>query len=239
MKTEDLKLPITEQQVREQLDSIEEQRERIESILGLHEATEEEKKDIFVSAIKHLRRLQHEIDDIARTAAIEINKARWNYNHWMDQYSPFLRQYWHDHAKVNKEGEKTKNYKLIEAGGGVYFRGYPGNISLDKNRLAALLYELEEHNVGFKVKEDSPSFVLSDFIKVESVVNVTDPTKLIEACEAFGIDYSSYGIVVTPASPLQSMGVGSDRAWSPSKAKTDLTRALEGNLEETNEHTGD
>jgi hypothetical protein len=192
------------------LEITEEQKQVIDSLVS-----EEEKAESFNNAIRHLRRLQHEIDDTARQASIEINKLRSDYNHWYRQYEPFLRDYALEHAKVDKNGVKAKNYKSIAAGGGVYFRAVPEKIEFDMLSVV-------------KMCETEPESIWDQLVRKEVSYIVIDAEGLVKQADEYGgIKYDT-----TPGDPIGKMSIGTERGWSPNSAKQLLGKALEGSLKE-------
>lgn len=182
-----------------------------------------EKNDeaMFNEAIRHLRELQHHIDDTAQQAAIQLNQLRGNYNYWFNHYGPFLREYALNHAKIDKDGVKAKNYKSIAAGGGVYFRAIPKEIKFDMH------YLIEVFN---QIPEGLPH------IKREITYKIIDAEKLLEACRDMDLNVP---VEIIEGDPVGKMSVGTKRAWSPYSSKVMLNKALEGNLKEEEEESED
>jgi hypothetical protein len=216
------------------IQELDEQAERIEEILDLK--TDEEKAEAFRYAIKKLRAIQHEIDDVAQTAALELNRLRSRYNHWFENYKPFLKNYALEHAKVDKDGVKAKHYRDITSGGGVFFTARTTKTKFSNHaKLLELVGDLELAEAGGH--EDAPEdfdtkFPCRNMFKKIEAIEVLDENLLIEACKALDLDPRSYGIEEGNSDPLGHMYVGTEKGWTPNKMKERLNKALEGELQD-------
>lgn len=178
--------------------------EILDSNLSLAEIKGDKTDDeMFEHAVRHLRAMQHEIDDTAQQASIELNKLCGRYNYWFNYYAAFLRKHATEHAKRKNSGEMVKHYKTITAGGGVYFREIKPKYIFSQEELKRC------YENGMR-----------DAIAAEVSFVAIEPEKLI----AQGIGTKE------PGDPLGKIYVGTSRPWTHTKAKSGLTSALDGVL---------
>jgi hypothetical protein len=170
---------------------------------------EQDPQEAFVNAIQHLRRLQHLIDDIAESAAIELGKARSNYDHWLEIYKPFISVYAIEHAPITKDGVKAKSYRCTKAGGAVYFTSRPKRyICPSPDVIGSLFPKYAKEEISVKT--------VIDFEGLVSELGIEEAAK--------------HGIVIEDENPFAKIAVGTNRAWTPNKAKDRLNKALKGEI---------
>lgn len=197
---------------------------------------DEERKQQYKDNLRHLRSLQHQIDDSAKLLAQKLGATVGRYNHWLEVYKPFMREYAQEHAGVNKTtGEKEKFCKDIESGAGVFFEATQRTISFNQELLPLLFEELG------KLEDDKEKW--PEGIKLKDVMDenqvttyeVIDSSKLFKVLAAFEIDKANYGIKVTEGDAYARMKIGTVRGWTPNKAQEVLSKALKGQVEEGKE----
>jgi hypothetical protein len=221
-------------------------------------AVDEDKQ--FDSIIHYLNYLAHEIDDIAAVAARLISERRAKYMFHFTQNQSFLREYAMTHLKRDSDGQiKTKNYKSITAGGGVFFRASKGKITITQENqriLKALLapwigntelivektvYEitgtdalLEEVNKLIQARAQLKLEELKRTVEMtdeQSKGALEDLVKQGES-EIFGVG----GIItVDESDPFHSMLVGNIKGWNGKDTKALLNKALDGKIVDTDD----
>ena len=145
-------------------------------ILGSIEGPEADEE--FARVVRQLRAMQHEMDDIAAVAATQISAVAGRYKFKLDSWKPFLEDYAKRHLskRVDKEtGEvkEIKNYKTIEAGGGVFFATKKGSVTVN--------VELKDF-AKWLVQEASDlefSVPLTELFSAREVWSLNDPQALV------------------------------------------------------------
>ncbi len=168
--------------------------------------------ELFNDTIRKLRGLQHQIDDLAEVAASKINALRNTYNYILESNRPFLQTYAMEHLRRDKDGEiKGKSYRTLDSGGGVFFRAQPEKITFSQIVLKDFY---EEQGLQGIVK--TITYTAQESSELLKQLNWTDDT------------IKQAGIKIQPAMPFAKMSIGGNKAWSVTKAKQLLFKALTG-----------
>lgn len=184
----------------------------------------------FNSMIPALRHLQQRMTDKVDVARREIAETRARYDRLFMQFRPFLEAYGKAHLRKHtnsKTGEikEIKNYRTIEAGGGVYFAAKLGSISVN-------IADLKELN-DYLVKHGQPGLVKIETVTIERV-SVTDSARLVEALKELKKDgsVSAAGyleqITVVETDPYGHFYVGAKAKWTGNAEATALSDAIKG-----------
>jgi hypothetical protein len=208
-----------------------------EAHLAVEEEIEIDEHEQYREYGRTLRALQVQIDDAAREAAIRLGRLRALYQHKYEERKVFLDDYAKRHAKVNKHGEKAKSYKDKETGFGVFYTKTPRVVYIPESSQGYLKDLLINAMAGND--EDAPKDFGERYSpaglweeKKITTLTITNPDHFIEALREIGIVPEDYNITIKEEDPFGRMGVGGpDGAWSPSKLKTGLTKAIDGTTE--------
>lgn len=222
-----------------------------------------EKQESFDSTIKYLLRLSHEIDDIANVASRLIAERRNHYNWKLEQTKLFLKEHALEHMPRDGNGEiKGKNFKSINAGGGVFFRAKPQKLTIDKEQLGWLKKEflmnyLDDERANALIKEkiafevtDEKALIAAlneviqnkakeklEELKAEVELDEAAEKTALEAYIKLGTDevFNNEVLQLTPKEEYHTMTVGSSKGWTGKATKTMFIKAITGALEEEKE----
>lgn len=197
----------------------------------------------FDSAIKTLLYYQHRIDDIASVATRFIADARNKYNYFLQQCEPFLRHYAIAHLKRDKDGNvKSKNYKSLAAGGGVFFRQKAQKITFNNEQLPKIKEFIErylpdkaevitEKTVYEVTNKQELVDVLQQIADAKARELFANPEEItVGTVKAIDEIYSEMDIQIEEADPYYYMHIGTNKANTFRHLKANLTQAIDGSF---------